>query len=313
MSVLVNNSVNPIPDGVNADFITSADGTEIRYAKWPVSLNDAKGTFIVLQGRGEYIEKYFEVVGELRSRGFSVVTFDWRGQGRSQRLLNDSVKSHVDSFEQYALDFETVFKDIVLQDCPSPHYVLAHSTGGAVMLSVAHKYQKNLHKVVLSAPFVDFGKLGFPPWLIGIISKLFCAIGLGRIATSSSENAPYLGLPFDKNTLTSDPERYEKFSKVLADAPDLKVGSPTYSWVRAAHYTLSEFKQLDFGASLHLPFLIVTAEADQVVSIKAAKQLSQKLPRANYLEIKTAKHELLVESNEIRQQFWEAFDTFVLK
>ena len=313
VTVLFDCSVNPIPEGVNADFVKTADGIKIRYAKWSAGSKNSKGTFIVLQGRGEYIEKYFEVVGELRTRGFSVVSFDWRGQGRSQRLLDDSVKSHVESFEQFALDFETVFKEIVMQDCSPPYYVLAHSTGGAVLLSVVQKYQTNLERVVLSAPFVDFGKVGFPPWLIGVISISFCAVGLGRTTTSSSENSPYLGLPFEKNTLTSDPERYERYSKVLSEAPDLKVGSPTYSWVRAAHNTLAEFKRADFGSTLQLPFLIVTAGADLVVSIKAAKELSQKLPVAKYLEIEGSKHELLVENNEIRRQFWEAFDAFVLK
>ena len=39
------------------------------------------------------IEKYFEVVGELRRRGFAVAVLDWRGQGGSSRLLrNDAVK-----------------------------------------------------------------------------------------------------------------------------------------------------------------------------------------------------------------------------
>ena len=69
VTVLFDSSVNPIPDGVNADFVMTADGIKIRYAKWSAGSNNSKGTFIVLQGRGEYIEKYFEVVGELKTRG----------------------------------------------------------------------------------------------------------------------------------------------------------------------------------------------------------------------------------------------------
>ncbi len=33
------------------------------------------------------IEKYFEVVSELRERGFAVAVLDWRGQGGSARAL----------------------------------------------------------------------------------------------------------------------------------------------------------------------------------------------------------------------------------
>ena len=313
MSVLFDCPVNPIPNGANADFITTVDGIQIRFAKWPAVSNDTRGTVLVLQGRGEYIEKYFEVVTELQSRGYAVVSFDWRGQGRSQRLLTDPEKSHVKSFAQYKLDFDCVFRDIVMKDCPSPFFVLAHSTGGAVTLSVIEKYQSDLDRIILSAPFVEFGNPDMPPWLIGVIGNFGSMIGLGRKSTPSSGIPEYLGLPVADSSLTSDRERYERFSKVLTEAPDLKVGPPTFSWVRAARKALSAFKRADFGKAIKLPFLIVAAGDDSVVSSVAAKQLSQKLTSAKFLEIKGAKHELLVETDEVRQQFWQAFDDFMDK
>ena len=50
------------------------------------------GTVCVFGGRGEFIEKYFETVNELRNRGFAVATMDWRGQGHSSRQLPDPRK-----------------------------------------------------------------------------------------------------------------------------------------------------------------------------------------------------------------------------
>ena len=311
LSVLFDCSINPIPSDANADFVSTVDGVQIRYAKWPALSANAKGTILVLQGRGEYIEKYFEVVDELRNRDYAVVTFDWRGQGRSQRLLSNPDKSHVESFDQFRLDFDVIFNEIVMKGCPSPFSILAHSTGGAVALSVAEKYQSNLKQIVLSAPFVDFGELGFPPWLIGTIATFYSTIGLGRVSTPSSGEQAYLGLPFGSNTLTSDLERYERYSKVLAEAPDLKVGPPTYAWVYAAHKALARFKQPDFSKSLQLPILFVTAGADQVVSSVAAKKLSEKISAAKHLKIDEAMHELLVENDGIRKQFWKAFDEFM--
>ena len=40
---------------------------------------------VLLNGQTEFIEKYFEVIDELRGRGFAVATMDWRGQGGSSR------------------------------------------------------------------------------------------------------------------------------------------------------------------------------------------------------------------------------------
>ena len=44
-----------------------------------------KGTVCIFPGRTEFIEKYFEVVRDLRARGFAVAVLDWRGQGLSDR------------------------------------------------------------------------------------------------------------------------------------------------------------------------------------------------------------------------------------
>ena len=53
----------------------------IRYARWEPLLRPSKGSVIILHGRTECIEKYFETITDLRERGFGVLTFDWRGQG----------------------------------------------------------------------------------------------------------------------------------------------------------------------------------------------------------------------------------------
>ncbi len=66
------------------------------------------------------IEKFFEVIGDLRARGFAVATIDWRGQGGSQRLLPDPRKGHIGDFSAYQLDLEVLMREVVLPDCPAP-------------------------------------------------------------------------------------------------------------------------------------------------------------------------------------------------
>ena len=71
---------NPIPDGATAVDFRGADGGYLRGALFPH--DGAKGTFIIMGGRCEFIEKYFEVVNDLKSRGFAAASMDWRGQGQ---------------------------------------------------------------------------------------------------------------------------------------------------------------------------------------------------------------------------------------
>ncbi|MBN8920394.1 MAG: alpha/beta hydrolase, partial [Rhizobiales bacterium] len=116
---LVATPANPVPEGAVVGEIKTPDGVGLRFARWPPPPG-RKGTVCLVQGRAEFIEKYFEVVVELRRRGFAVVTMDWRGQGGSQRALRDSRRGHVRSFDEYDRDLETLVRDVMLPDCPPP-------------------------------------------------------------------------------------------------------------------------------------------------------------------------------------------------
>src|ERR1700687_2643155 len=76
-------------------------GARLRYACWNVP-GTARGTVVVLTGRGEFIDKYAtEVVGELLGRGYAVIAMDWRGRGLSDRPLADRGHGHIHHFASY--------------------------------------------------------------------------------------------------------------------------------------------------------------------------------------------------------------------
>ena len=82
---LVALAINPIPSGARTIAFDGYDGTKLRAALWEPTRGPARGTMCICPGRGEYIEKYFEVVADLRRRGYAVAIMDWRGQGGSER------------------------------------------------------------------------------------------------------------------------------------------------------------------------------------------------------------------------------------
>ncbi len=92
---------NPIPPDAAVLSVTASDGMVLRAAHWAPTTREARGTVCILQGRAEFIEKYFEVVEELRGRGFGVVAFDWRGQGHSGRQVGNPRKGYVRRFDDY--------------------------------------------------------------------------------------------------------------------------------------------------------------------------------------------------------------------
>jgi predicted alpha/beta hydrolase len=110
---LVATADDPIPDGAVCEWHEAADGTRIRMARFHRP-SATRGTVVLLNGRTEFIEKYFEVIGDLLSRGFAVATLDWRGQGLSDRALTNPHKGHVADFSLYIDDLQRVVEDFVL-------------------------------------------------------------------------------------------------------------------------------------------------------------------------------------------------------
>lgn len=309
MAVLVEVPGNPIPKGAVCDTATTDDGIKLRYAYWLPNRSPVRGTVVLIHGRTECIEKYFETVGDLRRRGFAVVTFDARGQGGSTRLLANPRKGHVRDFADHVNDFETIMQEVVLPDCPPPYYVLAHSTGGAVALLSAERMRTQIDRMVLTAPLLrlTYGSAQ----MLSRVSGLLMHLGLGEAFAPGAGASGLQILPFSGNPLTSDPERYQRAMSIAAANPDLGVGGATIGWVDAAMRACCRLMEPAMADAIPMPVLIVLGGADTIISNLAAESFARRVKTAAYLRIPGARHEILMERDELRDQFWVAFDAFV--
>ncbi len=57
--------------------------------------------------------------------------------------------------------------------------------------------------------------------------------------------------------------------------------------------------------------LVVVPGADRVVSVSAMERFAERLKAATLVRIPHARHEILMERDSLRSQFWAAFDAFV--
>lgn len=306
---LVSIAANPVPDDVVTGTIKTPDGVELRFARFAPPPG-RKGTVCLFQGRGEFIEKYFETVRDLRDRGFAVAMIDWRGQGLSKRQLRDGRKGYVRNFSDFEIDVETLMREVVLPDCPPPYYALAHSMGGAVLLRVAHSQKRWFERIVLSAPMIDLpGRTTSLP--VRTIVKALRWMGRGgQFVPGASKELVGTG-SFMGNPVTSDPVRYARNAAVLEENPQLGLAAPTIAWVDTAFKAMTTFKQLNYPSRIRQPVLMLAAGADTIVSTPAIEEFAYHLRGGSHLVIAGAKHELLQEQDRFRQQFWAAFDAFV--
>lgn len=304
---------NPCPGGAVTGMIETPDGVTLRFARWASPADpkgDIKGTVCVFTGRGEFIEKYFETVCELRRRGFAVATMDWRGQGRSSRQLPDPRKGHVSNFGEFEIDLETFMRRVVLPDCPPPHYALAHSMGGAVLLRAAHSGKRWFERMVLVAPLID---LPSPrsSWPLRMLMRTLRLAGFGHSYVPGSNVDRTRASGFPGNPLTTDPRRYARNAALPEQDPTLGIGSPTVAWLDAAFDTMVGFRAADYPSHIGQPVLMVSAGTDTVVSAAAVQAFAARLPAGSHRVIEGARHEILQEADPHRAQLWAAFDAFV--
>ncbi len=301
---------NPIPEGASVGQMVTADGVNLRYATFTRSRFALKGTVIILNGRNECIEKYFETVRDLNRRGFMVATFDWRGQGGSDRLIDDPHKGYVKSFDDYVEDLDQFFTEVVLPDCRGPYFILGHSTGALAALLAAPRLVNRVQRMVLSAPLIELADQTLAQSTIKLLSGALHLTGFGRRYMVGSSR-PRETQPFIGNKLTSDPERYRRNSRLYEEHPLLGLGGPTVTWVHAACRAMSDVVDPEFVAKIQVPALIIAAGNDRVVSTPAIENFVRSLRSGALVTIDGASHEILQEADTFREQLFAAFDAFI--
>jgi len=306
---LVSIPANPVPEDVVSGTIKTADGAELRFARWAPPAG-RKGTVCVFTGRSEQIEKYFETVRDLRDRGFAVAMIDWRGQGHSSRRLRDPRKGYVRDFADYEIDVEAFVQQVVLPDCPPPFFALAHSMGGAVMLRIAHAGKRWFDRMVLSAPMIDLpGRATSLP--ARLLLRAMRLTGQGGNYIPGGSDALTGAQSFVNNPFTSDPVRFARNAAILEEDPTLGLGSPTVAWADTAIRTMQGFRAAKYPAQIRQPILMLAASHDTIVSTAAIEEFAWHLRAGSHLVIAGSKHEILQEQDRFRAQFWAAFDAFV--
>ncbi len=306
---LVSIRLNPVPAGLVSGVFRARDGVGLRYAlSTPQGV--CRGTVVLMLGRADFIEKYFETIADLQARGFAVATFDWRGQGGSQRLHPDATRNHADGFGDHVLDLEDFVVAIVRRHMPAPFIGFAHSMGAAVLLHALARKPALLDRAVLTAPMIDISPSLKPPGA-ATMARLCAAAGFGTrlIPGPAAKGKAVASFPVD-NVLSSDPERFLRSYHILAAGPHLAVGKPTIGWIDAAFQAMAAFRRGSFVQQITLPVLTVAGSSDRVTRTPAAVAITERLQQGQAVVLDRCRHDVLMERDNIRDRFWTAFDAF---
>lgn len=274
---------------------------------------DPSGSIVICSGRIETLLKYKELVFNLYNAGYSVFIHDHRGQGLSGRSTVNLHKGYVDSFDDYVSDLYTFVNNVVTPNSITKPLLLCHSMGGAIGAQYLLTHPDDFSRCVFSAPMFGI-KPALPIWLAVCLVKIHLFIN----SIFSTEpwyflgQADYTAKTFEQNELTHSRARYAIFRREYDAQKGVKLGGVTNRWLCAAlksiHVILLRAKEI------RLPILLLQAEQDEVVDNKSQIRISALLPHCKTVVLPDAKHEILMETDEIRDKcLREILDFFDLK
>ena len=74
---------------------------------------------------------------------------------------------------------------------------------------------------------------------------------------------------------------------------------------------IDEFADPAYPSKIRQPLMLVAAGRDNIVSTAAIEDFAIRLRAGSHLIVAGSRHELMMEQDRYRVQFWAAFDAFV--
>ncbi|WP_426430186.1 alpha/beta fold hydrolase [Winogradskyella sp. HB-48] len=251
---------------------------------------------LISSGRTEAAIKYKELIYDLFNNGYSIYIHDHRGQGLSQRLVENPDMGYIDNFQYYVDDMKYFYDNYIQDSTYTKIYLLAHSMGGAIGMTYLEQNPKDFNAAAFSSPM--FGLKPTICSIVKLVDKEEPKFAVGQSEYNDSN------LEFENNTLTGSIIRFNRMIKAYQEVPKARLGGATYSWL---HHSCKQFGYLfDNIDKIQTPFVLFSAENEDIVNPAAHKRffnVAKKIGKeCEYYQIKDAEHELLIEKDVLRIQ-----------
>lgn len=272
------------------------DGARIEYSVFPRSVE--RGALVVLNGRGGSMVQDVELLHDLQDWGWSLYTYDHRGQGWSDRLLDENrYKGHVERFQDYVDDLQTFLDLVVNQRAHERLVILAMSMGGGIATVWAEQHPDAADGLLLVVPMHLPYYAQFPEE---------AAAGIGAWADLRGKDRQYaIGQDdpkpedFDSRGARSR-ARWDMWQRLQVLFPETVLGGVTYRW---AWETLRATKRSRVEAfRLTTPTLILQAGEDTTVNNRGSDAVCQRAPVCRKIRYASAEHGLFHTVDGVRDQ-----------
>lgn len=267
--------------------------------------NGHPNLLIISPGRSEVIEKYAELIFDLKEKQYDILVFDQLGQGLSQRYTEDSQVGHIETYDKYV----AALKELLDQKAFANYQkkvLYGHSMGAVISHLFAAKNPHAVNKLILSAPSyqINLGVLNRP-----VAKGLLWAMKVAGMEKSYGPGlGPYKREKFEENTLTNSQVRFTEYRAELFNRhPDLALGGPSVNWIDRSIRIGEKLEKGEYKVSI--PMVILQAEKDTVVINEGQDNVCPHQEQCRIIKIKDSKHEAFIENDMIRNSFLKHLKT----
>lgn len=278
------------------DFV-GLHGVKLSARAWRSEASTA--TLMIVAGRNESHAKYAEVAYDFFTRGFDVFCFDHRGQGFSQRELENSQIGWVESFQAYVNDLSIFHEQQVVPRQKGPLFLLAHSMGATVSSLWLSQTRVRLAAAVFTAPMVELILRPYPRFAVELMIERALKAGRDTDYIPGGRDLDVQRYGFD---LTNSSARRAWNRDLFKTYPQIRLGSPSVRWLHEALRIEHKLTHVEFPRFVNCPLLVWQAGQDQVVVSNFVKFARQSQTSFIIAYEAKAQHELLQETDAIRQR-----------
>jgi lysophospholipase len=303
--------LKPFWHQLQSGVLTSTDSLQLRYYFHLVP--GARNAVVISSGRVEMALKYAELCYDLVQAGYSVFLLDHRGQGLSQRELTNPHKGYVADFSLYQQDLAQFVEHIVLPHKHHTHLALGHSMGCAILAG----YMQQPHPfraAIMASPMFGIYTGLVPASIVEPLALAFGAVNryVSQVPWYFPGQRNYQEKIFNNNPLTSCEERFSWLHQLYREQPQSQLGGVTSHWLQAAIHAMRKLQRE--AVKWHTPVLLLQASADKVVSNHAQNYWFQQIDSGvihQRVTLSGARHEIFMEQDSIRQQAFNAINSFL--
>lgn len=236
------------------------DGLQLFGQSWQPE-DQSRAVVCLIHGLGEHNGRYVHVADSLTQAGYTLISFDLRGHGKSE-----GPRGHTPSYEALMRDISSLLEIVNKQFPQLSSFLYGHSLGGNLVLNYVLRRQPQFKGVIVTGPWL---RLAFEPPAF--------KIALGKI---TNQLCPAFSQKsgLDTKVLSHNPEVVHAYENdpLVHDHISARMFISIYQAGKWALEHASEFS---------LPLLLMHGGEDKIISVEASREFVNRITKKCTLKI----------------------------